>query len=97
MQPVGYQLVDESGTVFNQWGGIWGQNVPVPDYIDCPNGDRVYCPQINVVYGGVKLIVWEMDAPPAPPSPTLVEIQAQLANLSAQIAALSSSQSTPNG
>lgn len=89
---VGYKLVDQNGVVLNQWGGVWGQCPAIPDMIACPNGDQVHCPLINTDYAGVQLIEWTMDQPVVQ-APTLSELQAQLAALTAQISALESSAS----
>jgi len=79
---VGYKLIDNNdGSIVEQWGGIYGQCPGVPDYIDCPNGDRVFCPQLDVVYGGgVKLVRWYMDPPPPviPSFITLAQARRQL-------------------
>jgi hypothetical protein len=61
---VGYQLIDENGTIIQEWGGVWGQCPAAPNPIQCPNGDIVYAPEINVDYNGVKLVPWIMDQPP---------------------------------
>jgi len=79
---VGYKLIDNNdGSIVGQWGGIYGQCPGVPDYIDCPNGDRVFCPQLDFVYGGeVKLVRWYMDPPPPviPSFITLAQARRQL-------------------
>lgn len=66
MEQVGYQLVDNTGAIIQEWGGIWGQCPGVPNPIYCPDGTVVYAPEINVDYGGVKLIPWMMDQPATP-------------------------------
>ena len=63
MEQVGYKLVDEAGVVIETWGGLWGQCPGIPNPITCPNGDIVYGPQVDVYYGGVKLVPWMMDQP----------------------------------
>jgi hypothetical protein len=66
MELVGYKLVDLNDNVLQTWGGVWGQCPGIPNPIECPNGDVVYGPEINVEYSGVKLILWMMDQPPTP-------------------------------
>lgn len=63
MEQVGYKLVNEAGDVLETWGGLWGQCPGIPNPITLPNGDIVYGPQVDVYYGGVKLVPWMMDAP----------------------------------
>lgn len=102
MTQVGYKFIDASGSVLETWGGVWGQCPEIPNLIRCPNGDHVHAPELNMPYDGCILSTWEMDepvveAPPAPPTPTveelllkLAEIQTQLSETAAQIVALRS-------
>lgn len=92
---VGYKLVDKSGNVINQWGGVWGQCPAIPDMISCPNGDQVHCPQINTDYSGVRIVEWTMDQPVIQP-PTLAELQAQITALTNEINALTSATAGTN-
>jgi hypothetical protein len=64
MQQVGYQLISTDGTVLDSWGGIWGQCPSAPNPIKCPNGDVIYSPELDVDYGGAKLVLWMMEQPP---------------------------------
>lgn len=59
---VGYKLINADGLMLLSWGGKRGFSPPVPDYIDLPNGDRVYSPQVNIDYDGVQLIEWRLDS-----------------------------------
>lgn len=64
MAIVGYQLVStKDGAILQEWGGIWGAMISKPDFIICPNGDHVHCPELNTEYGGAQLIEWNMDDP----------------------------------
>lgn len=67
MEKVGYKLINVAdGALLEAWGGIWGQCPGIPNPIVCPNGDIVYSPEVDVEYGGAKLIEWMMDQPPTP-------------------------------
>lgn len=69
---VGYKLIKEKdNSVVQQWGGIWGQSPAIPDLIVLPNGDQIWAPELETLYQGYKLIVWEME-PPAPPVPSTI-------------------------
>lgn len=72
MEQVGYQLFNDTGSVVGHWGGVWGQCPAVPDYIECPNGDRVYSPIVGENYNGVVLQPWFIDKPVNPIVPGLV-------------------------
>jgi hypothetical protein len=63
MAQVGYKLIDADGAVLAQWGGTWGQCPPLPNVINLPNGDQVYCPELGVAYDGCTLVEWDMDKP----------------------------------
>lgn len=60
MEQVGYKLLDANGNVLKEWGGILGQCPGKPDYIDLPNGDRVFCPELDTPYDGCVLTAWYM-------------------------------------
>lgn len=80
MEQVGYKLVTDTDEIIQTWGGVWGQCPAVPNPIVCPNGDVVYSPEIDVVYGGVKLIVWNMDSPPVPQQVPMWAVRTVLQN-----------------
>lgn len=63
---VGYKLTDNAGTVYQQWGGTWGQCPGVPNPIKLPNGAIVNAPSLNTAYEGYMLIEWWMNEPPPP-------------------------------
>lgn len=63
-EKVGYQLINVAdGSIFQSWGGIWGQCPGVPNPIILPNGDIVYCPVLDETYGEIKFAAWMMDQP----------------------------------
>lgn len=66
MEQVGYQLIDSDGSVIQQWGGTWGLCPGVPNPITLPNGNQVYCPELNTPYDGCTLVVWNMEKPVNP-------------------------------
>lgn len=60
----GYKLVViETGAEINSWGGTWGTMIDPPNPLILPNGDVVYAPEVEVDYGGYKLVPWVVDEP----------------------------------
>ena len=80
MEQVGYKLIDSNDKVLQTWGGVWGQCPGIPSEINCPNGDVVCAPEINVDYNGVKLIPWMMDGPPVPQQVPMWAVRTVLQN-----------------
>lgn len=65
MEVVGYKLIElETGETVTSWGGIWGQCPAIPGTIRLPNGDEVCAPHLNIEYGGLMLVPWEIEEPP---------------------------------
>lgn len=67
---VGYKLIDTATNAeVKTWGGTWGQCPGIPNPVMTPNGLYVHAPDLNVDYGGYKLVEWLMDEPaPAVPA-----------------------------
>ena len=60
---VGYRLLDASGAVVQEWGGVWGQCPGIPNPVRLPNGDHVHAPALDTDYGGYTLTRWMMTGP----------------------------------
>jgi len=60
---VGYRLLDTSGEVVQEWGGVWGQCPGIPNPVRLPNGDHVHAPALDTDYGGYTLTRWMMTGP----------------------------------
>lgn len=67
MTVVGYKLVNKSGDVVQEWGGIWGQTPGIPNPLFLPDGTSIcggVVPLDAPLSGGYRLVTWEMDGPP---------------------------------
>lgn len=60
---VGYRLIDLNGTVFETWGGTYGQCPAVPNPLILPSGEHVCAAQPDVNYFGYILASWTMSDP----------------------------------
>lgn len=61
---VGYKLIEaKTGTVLQEWGGVWGQCPGLPAFLDLPNGSQIWNPKTEEDYGGYRLGLWLMDEP----------------------------------
>lgn len=61
---VGYKLMDASGAVVEQWGGIWGQCPDIPNPLLLPNGVQICgVTEVGPLQDGYSIMGWWMDEP----------------------------------
>lgn len=66
---VGYKLVDSTGTIHGQWGGVWGQCPDIPNPLLLPNGDQACgVSTIGPVNSEYSIVGWYMDEPVVVPA-----------------------------
>lgn len=64
MKHVGYKLIEvSSGSVVATFGGVYGQDILVPNPLALPNGDQVFGASVEEPYAGFVLKDWFMDDP----------------------------------